>query len=127
MKDERFVNMDEHLRTIDLKRKGRLKMGMGIGVDVFDRHIQFKKGEMTVIAGHANAGKTTVILWYMLVNAVKNNVKWLVYSSENDAWILIDKLIAMKLQQHTEDVSDMDFYKARDFVVGTLPVHRRHP
>jgi len=62
MKDERFVNMDEHLRTIDLKRKGRLKMGMGIGVDVFDRHIQFKKGEMTVIAGHANAGKTTVIL-----------------------------------------------------------------
>lgn len=117
MKDERFVNMDENLRTIDLKRKGKLKMGQTIGVEPFDKHIQLKKGELTIIAGHANAGKTTVILWYMLVNAVKNDTRWLVYSSENDAWILIDKIISMKLQRHTEDVSDKDFYMARDYVL----------
>lgn len=117
MKHENLINLDEQLKILDKKRAGKLKQGLGIGVPEFDTHIRLKPRDFTVIAGHANVGKTTIVLWIMLVYAVKHGTKWLVYSSENNAYSLIDKLISMKMREKIEQVSDLEFYNARDFIL----------
>jgi len=118
MKDERLIDSDYHLEMLEKKRKGKLKQGLGIDILDFDNHIRLKKNEFTVVSGHANVGKTTVVLWIMLVYSVKHGTKWLIYSSENNAWSLIDKLISMKLMDKIDNVQDLDYYHARDFVMA---------
>lgn len=118
MKDERLIDKDYHLEMLEKKRKGKLKQGLGIDIVDFDNHIRLKKNEFTVVSGHANVGKTTVVLWIMLIYSVKHGVKWLIYSSENNAWSLIDKLISMRMMEPVDKVSDIEYYKARDFVMG---------
>lgn len=62
--------------------EGRIPEGLKTGNKQVDKHFRFKK-ELFVGMGHSNVGKTTFMLWLMVVAAVKHNWKWLVYSSEN--------------------------------------------
>ncbi len=61
----------------------RIPQGLGIGVPEIDEHIRWKRSSFDVIVGHANTGKTTVIMYFMVAYALKHNLKWLVFSSEN--------------------------------------------
>lgn len=117
MKHPNLIDYDHHLGMIDKKRAGKLPEGLGIGITDWDNYIRLKPNDFTVVFGHANVGKTTVILWTMLVYSVKHGTRWLIYSSENNAWSLIDKLISMKLMEQTPKVTDQDYYNARDFVM----------
>lgn len=47
-----------------------------------DKFCPAKLGQLTVIVGHTNVGKTTVILW-LLAKLIKQGRKILIYSSEN--------------------------------------------
>jgi len=88
-KDNAGIEMLERIRT------GNFKLGLGVGCDL-DNHVRFKKTQFTVIAGHANTGKTTAILYYFLLLAVKHDLKFIIFSSENDVWSIKDDLITFK-------------------------------
>ena len=74
-------------------RTGKIKEAEKIGVPAIDDYIRFKYGNFNVVLGHANVGKTTVVLYLMLVYAKRLNIRWLVFSSENEAHSLIRKLV----------------------------------
>ena len=39
------------------------------------------------------SGKTTIVLYLMLAYSIKHKIKWLVFSSENEAYSIIRKLV----------------------------------
>jgi replicative DNA helicase len=88
-----IVNIDEQLQKIKDIRTGKIKEGLKLGIESIDEFLRFKPSNFNVILGHANVGKTTVIMYMMLLYARKHNVKWLVYSSENEPYTLIRKFI----------------------------------
>lgn len=49
----------------------------------FDLNFTWKKGEITLIIGKGNSGKTEFILQLMLIKSIKEGVKWGVFSPEN--------------------------------------------
>lgn len=116
MKHEHLIDVDAHIRLLELKRKGKLPIGLTIDVPDFDRYIVFKRGNFNMLAGHANVGKTTVTLWLMMVYAMRHGIKWLIFSSENNAWTLIEKLCSMYAGISIDRLDDIKFYQARDFV-----------
>ena len=90
---EQIVNYEKEVDKLKDVRSGKIKEGLKLNIPKIDEHYRFKYGNFNVILGHANVGKTTVILYLMLLYSLKHNLKWLVLSSENEAYSLIRKLI----------------------------------
>lgn len=103
-----FDNLKKNI--LDVKY-GRVKQGLTIGVPEIDEHIRFKSGNFNLIIGHANVGKTTVILYLMLLYAEKHGIKWLIFSSENSSQSVARKIIEFKLGKPVNKVSDEDITK----------------
>ena len=85
---------------------GKMKQGLGINNPVVDQYLRFKDSEFNVIAGLSNVGKTYWVMWYYLCLAVTHGTKFLIYSNENEVWIiksfLINFLIGMEMQKAPE-------------------------
>ena len=59
------------------------KKGKGIGSEKFDTHRKFRLGELDLITGVPNHGKTTYISWEMALTHLHFGWKWGIYSPEN--------------------------------------------
>lgn len=88
-----LINITEEISKLKAVRSGKIKEGLRLGVPEIDEHFRFKAGNFNVILGHANVGKTSVTMYLMLLYSIKHGTKWLVYSSENEPYTLIKKLI----------------------------------
>ena len=71
----------------------RIEQGLGLDLPEVDEWLRFKRGGFNICIGHANVGKTTVILYMMMAYALKHNLKWLIFSSENTDYSIARKLI----------------------------------
>lgn len=81
--DMSFISSDdEDFRWIDDYANGNIQVGLDTGDAKLDEHFRYKK-EFTIINGHSNVGKTTMMLYLMVNAARRHNWKWVVYSSEN--------------------------------------------
>ena len=58
------------------------EVGLDTGDASMDEFFRYKK-EFTIINGHSNVGKTTMVLYLMVNAAIRHGWKWVVYSSEN--------------------------------------------
>ena len=97
-------------RLLDVKYN-RIPQGMGLGVEEIDEYLRFKRGAFNICVGHANTGKTTVILYLMTTYAIKHNLKWLVFSSENTDYSIARKVIEFKTNKPIQKLSDSDIEK----------------
>lgn len=88
-----IIDFNKELEKLNLVRTGKIKEGLKLGLPILDEHLRFKYGNFNVVLGHANVGKTTTILYLQLLFTLKHKIKWLVYSSENEAYTLIRKLV----------------------------------
>jgi hypothetical protein len=98
--------IDIQKKILDVKY-GRVKEGLKLDIDEIDEFIRFKPANFNVIIGHANVGKTTVILYLMTLYTIKHNVKWLIFSSENTDYSMARKILEFKkgkpIQKMTDD------------------------
>lgn len=84
----------------------RIQQGVGLGVEEIDEFLRFKKGSFNLCVGHANTGKTTVILWLMLAYAMKHDLKWLIFSSENTDYSIARKLLEFRTNTPVQQLPD---------------------
>jgi len=74
----------------DIKRyagnvfRNGLPKGVSTGIPNLDPHYKYRKGELDVIMGLANIGKTTTMFYLMLNASVRYGWKWLCYCPENE-------------------------------------------
>lgn len=104
-----LINYREQIEHLQQIRKGNVKEGMKIDMPEIDEYLRFKPTNFNVVLGHANVGKTTVVLYLMLVHAQKNGIKWLVFSSENDTHSIIRKLVEFLTAKPINHVTDEEF------------------
>jgi hypothetical protein len=83
-------------KILDIKY-GRVKEGLKIDIPNIDEYIRFKQGNFNLIIGHANVGKTTVIIYFFVVWAIKHNLRFLIWSSENTPQSIMRKIIEFKM------------------------------
>lgn len=103
-----LINFDKELQKIKDVRSGKIKEGLKLDNEILDERIRFKR-QFNVILGHANVGKTSVILYLMLLYTIKHKLKWLVYSSENESYTLIKKLVEFLENKPINKIQDFDF------------------
>ena len=111
-----LVNFQEVVKTLQDIRSGKIKEGEGLGIPEIDEHLRFKESNFNVVLGHANVGKTTVILYLMLSYSKKLGKRWLIYSSENESHSILRKLVEFLDLRPINKVSEMDFKKHLDFI-----------
>lgn len=73
-------------------RNGRIKQGLSIGCEM-DKFIRHKRGEMNLILGHDNVGKTYFINYYFLALSIRNGLKFCIWSGENQSGQIVRDLI----------------------------------
>ena len=110
-----FINFEDQFKKLDDIRTGKLKEAPKLGIDDIDNVIRFKRN-LTCFAGHANVGKTSIIIYFMLLFAMKHKVKFLIFSSENEPYSLIRKLVEFKSQKPINKISKEELDKHTKFV-----------
>lgn len=108
-----YEKITAHLQDI---RSGKIKEGLILGVPEIDEYFRFKPSNFNIILGHSNTGKTTIVLYLMLAYAIKHQIKWLVFSSENEAYSIIRKLIEFLEERPIQDVPEKLFEKHSKFI-----------
>ncbi len=92
-------------------KNGLIKMGLGIDIEDFDRHLRFKNGQLNMVNGFDNVGKTVWIIWYMLCLSVKHNLTWCIWSGENKPEQLTRQLIEMYSGRKLTSLSEKEIYR----------------
>ncbi len=90
---------------------GKISKGLGIGSKKLDDALRFKQGQLTIINGLDNVGKTVWILWYYLALSVKHDLKWTIYSGENKAGQLVRQLIQFYAGQRLQDMELSEVFR----------------
>ena len=94
----------------------RIEQGKGLGVDEIDQFMRYKKGSFNICVGHANTGKTTVILYLMTAYAMKHGLRWLVFSSENSDYSIARKILEFRTGQPIQKLPDATIEKELSWV-----------
>ncbi|MDB2690381.1 DnaB helicase C-terminal domain-containing protein [Planktomarina temperata] len=101
---------------LDDVRMGKVEEGIKFGQWNLDQYLRFKRGNFNVVLGHANVGKTSVTLYLMLLQAIRNDLRWLVFSSENTPVSLIKKISEFFLGKPINQIEEDEFMMAQDLI-----------
>jgi hypothetical protein len=97
-------------------REGKIKEGLKLGIPEIDEYIRFKPANFNIILGHANVGKTSIVLFLMLSYSIKHNLRWLVYSSENEPHSIIRKLVEYLAQKPINKITEAEFRQHTNYI-----------
>lgn len=89
---EYLVKKTEITKYLEDYHSGKIKLGYGIN-NPLDEYLRAKHGQLNIINGIDNVGKTVWILWYFLQLSIVHNLKWVIYSGENKTGQLVRQLI----------------------------------
>jgi len=98
-------------KLLDIKH-GRVKEGLKIGVPDIDEYLRYKQGNFNLLIGHANVGKTTVILYLFVVWALKHKKRFLIWSSENTPQSIQRKIVEFKMRKPITMAEDAEIEDA---------------
>jgi hypothetical protein len=101
-----YSKLHEDLLSV---KEGRIKEGYTFGHEAIDQYFRFKPRNFNIILGHANVGKTSLTIYLMLIQSLKNDLKWLIYSSENEPYSIMKKLIEYYNGEVLERMTMMQF------------------
>jgi len=107
-----ILDQKEINNYLQLYHAGKISMGLDIGCKPLDEALRFKQGQLTIINGLDNVGKTIAELWYMLALSMKHNTTWCVYSCENKGGQLVRQLIQFMTGKYLKDLELAEVFHA---------------
>ena len=106
-----ITEQNEINRYLQDYHAGKISKGLDTGLPQLDECLRAKKGQLTIINGLDNVGKTIWILWYYLALSVKHNIKWTIYSGENKAGQLVRQLIQFYTGKYLNQMELSEVFK----------------
>ncbi len=107
-----MLKENDHARQyLEAYHDGKISMGKGINVPELDKHLRYKKGQLNIINGLDNVGKTAWILWYFLQLSKLHNLTWCIWSGENSSGMLTRQLIEFYAEEKLKDISKSKMYE----------------
>ena len=104
-----LINYDKQIKTLSKIQRGEIVEGLKLGIPQIDEFYRHKPRSFNICLGHANTGKTSLVLYMMLLYSIKHNQKWLIYSSENEPVELIQKLLEFYCEQPLNKIIPEDY------------------
>ena len=98
----------------------RIEQGLGLDIDEVDQYLRYKKGAFNICVGHANTGKTTVILYLQMAYSLKHDLKWLIFSSENSDYSIARKLLEFKTGTPIQKIPDAQIETEMEWITTIL-------
>lgn len=101
---------------------GTLPMGLSTGCPTLDEHFLFKEGNLVMINGHDNVGKSVNIWWLFLLAAMYHNWNFLIFSSENTLGGFMRKMIQfywgkpLLATKYEKAMTELEFRIAKTFI-----------
>ena len=74
-------------------RDGTLQMGLTTGCPSLDEHFLFKEGNLVMVNGTDNVGKSVFMWWLLMIAAMYHGWKGIIFSSENTLGSFMRKMI----------------------------------
>jgi hypothetical protein len=102
-------------KLLDVKYD-RIEQGLKLDVPEFDEWLRFKRGAFNICVGHANTGKTTVIIYLMVAYAMKHNLRWLIFSSENTDYSIARKVLEFKKAMPIQKIPDSEIESELEWI-----------
>lgn len=97
-------------------RNGTFKKGLSTGIPDLDKHFLFKEGNLVIVNGIDNVGKSTVIWYFALLSSILHGWKWIIFSSENSVGSFMRKMIEFYWSEPIDKINDIQYKKAKDFI-----------
>jgi twinkle protein len=119
---EDVKELDEVFEYMLDKFKNGKSKGFPLGIDEFNGHYSCRLGELDVVTGYPNDGKTTWLIFFMVLTAVKFGWKWAVFCPENDQdGDLFDLLIETYIggssdPEHKNQMTEAEYRRGSEFV-----------
>lgn len=98
---------------------GTLPMGLTTGCPSLDQHFLFKEGNLVMVNGTDNVGKSVFIWWLLMIAAMYHGWKGIIFSSENTLGSFMRKMIQFywgKQLRGSYPMSQTEYKIAKDFV-----------
>ena len=111
-----LINYSEHINRLNDFRKGKVKESLTLGIKEIDSHFRFVHSNLVMWLGFPNIGKTHFVIYIMMLYAIKHNLRFLIFSSENDPVSLIRKMIEFYFGLPINRIEEADYQKGVDFV-----------
>ena len=67
-----LIDYNKQLEILRQIRSGKLKEGLKLDIPQLDEYIRFKTSNFNIVLGHANVGKTTSILYLIIIRNTNN-------------------------------------------------------
>jgi len=101
---------------LKLARDGKLPMGLSTGSPEIDKYFLFKIGDMIMVNGEDNVGKTAVIVFFALLSALIHKWNWVLYASENSEGSIMRRLIEFYWGKRINEQNDVEYKVAYEFI-----------
>tara|TARA_R110002096_G_scaffold111202_1_gene242808 strand:- start:539 stop:1477 length:939 start_codon:yes stop_codon:yes gene_type:complete len=124
----RISNRDDIKRYAGNIFRNGLPKGVSTGIPNLDPHYKYRKGELDVIMGLANIGKTTTMFYLMLTASMRYGWKWLCYCPENEpVGDMISDIAEMFVgksadKDRSDRMSNLEFSNAIDWVLSHFTI-----
>jgi len=106
---------EDYSQYLKQAREGNLPMGLSTGMPTVDKHFLFKHGNMVMVNGIDNVGKTKFILFLAFMSALLHNWNWIIYASENSLGTIMRTLIEFYFGKRLQKLNDIEYKVALDF------------
>jgi hypothetical protein len=116
IKEDFFADWDLESLNLENLVAGNIEIGLDTGYPNFDEHFRFKRGNLVIINGFDNVGKTTMILWLAMIAAVRHKWKWMLYTAENSNLSVIRELTMFYCCKPLSETNERERAEALTFI-----------
>ena len=111
--DYSFLATDEECDLyITQKRNGTFKMGNKTGFPSFYKYFRFNKGQLDMVLGHDNAGKSIISWYFSMLDCVFNDEKYIIFAGENKTGAVKSRIIEFYTGKSIVNLTESEFTRA---------------
>lgn len=96
-------------------KNGKIKQGIGIGCEL-DKYVRFKRGQLNIILGHDNVGKTYFITWYFLALALTNKLRFILWMGENQKGQILRDMVQMYYGVKFTELTEQEIHRGAMYI-----------
>jgi hypothetical protein len=92
-------------------KSGKIKQGLGLNNDFVDEYIRYKQGQMNMILGFDNVGKSYWFQWYALAVSSHHDIKWTIWMGEDEVGETMINLIQMYSGKRLNEMDERELQR----------------
>jgi hypothetical protein len=117
-----LATQDDYDEYLQKWRTGTFEMGKSTGIPDLDKYYLFKEGDLVIINGLDNVGKSSIIWYLATLSNVLHDWKWLIFSSENKLGSVVRKLIEFYWSESIQSMSDEKYKLGKRWVTENFDI-----